>query len=102
MTKDQRVDVREYYSLVACWLLLGLGGIVRQDGAVEQLPVVSVGIYFSRFGQLWKVPVEQILPASAVPDVTRWFVEVASAANSGARELLGSLSGPLAVHLQGR
>jgi hypothetical protein len=49
MTKDQRIDVRDYFSLVACWILLGLGGIGRDNGDVEQLPVVSVGIYFARF-----------------------------------------------------
>ena len=95
LTKDQRIDVREYYGLVAAWLLLGLGGIARDDGGAEQLPVLSVGIYFARFGQLWKVPIEQIMPAGAVPGVTRWFVETVCAANEGAREALRSLTGPL-------
>lgn len=99
MTKDQRVDVREYFSLVAAWLLLGLGGLSRDDGSVEQLPVVSVGIYFARFGQLWKVPIEQIMPSNALPGVTKWFVETACAANADARETLRTLTGPLAAFL---
>ena len=101
-TKEKRVDVRVFYHLVACWLLLGLGGVGRENGEVEQLPVTSVGIYFSRFGQLWKQPIEPILPAGAVPGVTRWFVETVCAGNQNARELLGSLRGPLAVHLPER
>jgi hypothetical protein len=102
-TKDQRIDVREFYHLVACWLLLGLGGVARDDGgAVEQLPVTAVGIYFSRFGQLWKQPIDQILPAAARPGVTRWFVETVCAHVEGARERLGSLTGPLAAHLAER
>jgi len=95
MTKDQRVDVREYYSLVATWVLLGLGGVERQDGSVEQLPVTSVGIYFARFGQLWKVPIEQIIPANALPGVIKWFVDTVCTANAGARETLSTLTGPL-------
>lgn len=101
-SKERRVDVRNFYHLVACWFLLGLGGVGRENGAVEQLPVTSVGIYFSRFGQLWKQPIEQILPASAVPGVTRWFVETVCAHVEGASALLGSLTGPLAAHLPDR
>ena len=99
MTKDQRVDVREYFSLVAAWLLLGLGGLVRDDGSVEQLPVVSVGIYFARFGQLWKVPIEQIMPPKALPGITRWFVEKACAANAEGHDTLRTLAGPLAAFI---
>jgi hypothetical protein len=99
LTKDQRIDVREYFSLVAGWLLLGLGGIGRDDGSVEQLPVTSVGIYFARFGQLWKVPIDSIMPSKTVPDVTRWFVETACAAHAGARDTLPALAGPLAAFL---
>ena len=99
MTKEQRVDVREYFSLVAAWLLLGLGGVSRDGGSVEQLPVVSVGIYFARFGQLWKVPIEQIMPPKALPGVTKWFVETACAANADARDTLPALTGPLAAFI---
>lgn len=97
MTKVQRIDVREYYGLVASWLLLGLGGIEREDGGVEQLPVTAIGIYFARFGQLWKVPMEEILPAAALPGLTSWFVQAVCAANPGARGTLRALSGPLAA-----
>jgi len=98
-TKDGKVDVRDFYQLVACWLLLGLGGVAGEDGKIEQLPVTSIGIYLSRFGQLWRVPVEQVLPASVVGDTTRWFVEAASTSNKDSPALLKALSGPLAGHL---
>ncbi|MCC7484271.1 MAG: hypothetical protein IT529_04730 [Burkholderiales bacterium] len=98
-TKESRIDVRDFYHLLGCWLLLGLGGVERAEGAIEQLPVTAVGIYLARFGQLWRVPVEQVLPATAVPDFTRWFVDVLVAANAGARGQLDSLDGPLAAHL---
>jgi len=42
---------------------------------------------------------EQIMPATALPDVTRWFVEAACAAHAGARETLRTLKGPLAASL---
>jgi hypothetical protein len=99
MTKEQRIDVREYFSLVAAWLLLGLGGLSRDDDSVEQLPVVSVGIYFARFGQLWKVPIESIMPSKALPGITSWFVETACVANPGARGTLPALTGPLAAFI---
>jgi hypothetical protein len=34
------------------------------------------------------VPIEQIMPAQAVPGVTQWFVETVCATNAGARETL--------------
>jgi len=101
-TKLRRVDVRDVHQLVASWLLLGLGGIAHENGKVEQCPVTSIGIYFSRFGLLWKVPVEQMLPASAVPDLTRWFVDTACASNKVGPELLRALRGPLAGYVSER
>jgi CubicO group peptidase (beta-lactamase class C family) len=54
---------------------------------------------FARFGQLWKVPVRDVLPPAAVPDMTRWFVETACATNKVEPDLLRALNGPLAAHL---
>ena len=99
LTREQRIDVREYYCLVASWLLLGLGGVRRENGTVEQLPVTSVGIYFARFGQLWKVPIEQIMPATTLPAVTKWFVDAVCASYPGTRQALRSLNGPLIAFL---
>lgn len=99
--KEPRVDLRDYYGMVACYLLLGLGGVLHEDGKTEQCPVTSIGIYFSRFGYLWKARVAETMPAGALPDLTRWFVEAACQANPGARELLPTLKGPLAAHLSG-
>ena len=97
--KEPRVDLRDYYAMVACYLLLGLGGVAHEDGKTEQCPVTSIGIYFSRFGFMWKTRVAEIMPAGTLPDLTRWFVEAACQSNPGARELLPALKGPLAAHL---
>ena len=97
--KDARLDVRDFFELVGYYLLLGLGGISSPDGKPEQLPITTIGIYFARFGQLWKVPVRDVLPPAAVPDMTRWFVEAACTSNKAGPDLLRTLNGPLAAHL---
>jgi len=99
---EPRFDARDIYRLVGYYLLLGLGGISHENGKTEQCAVNSVGIYFARFGQLWKVPVKEILPTRSVPEMTRWFVE--SVCSSG-RSRPGSpraFEGPLAVYLSER
>jgi hypothetical protein len=97
--KDARIDVRDYFLLIGHYLLVGLGGIAGAEGRTEQCPIASIGIYYARFGQLWKVPVREVLPPAAVPDLTRWFVEAACAANQPGPEVLKTLTGPLAAHL---
>jgi hypothetical protein len=97
--KEARVDLRDYYGLVASYLLLGLGGVAHEDGKTEQCPVTSIGIYFSRFGYLWKARVADILPAGGLPDLTRWFVEAACQSNPDAQDVLSTLKGPLAAIL---
>lgn len=97
--KEPRIDIRDFFELVGYYLLLGLGGIGNPDGKPEQLPIASIGIYFARFGQLWKVPVREMLPPNAVPDITRWLVETACALNKEGLDLLPALKGPLAAHL---
>lgn len=96
---EQRIDVRDFHHLLACWLLLGLGGLSGRDGAAEQLPVAAVGIYLARFGLLWRVPVEQVLPARAVPETVCWFVDVLCNAGGATREQFRALGGPLAAFL---
>jgi hypothetical protein len=93
-----RLDIRDIYRLVGYYLLLGLDGIARENGKTEQCPVNSIGIYFARFGHLWKAPIREIVPADAVPELTRWFVKTACASHQGASELLSEFGGPLAVH----
>ena len=96
---EPRFDARDIYRLVGYYLLLGLGGISHENGKTEQCAVNSVGIYFARFGQLWKVPVKEILPPSSVPEMTRWFVESACGPGRGRPGSPGAFEGPLAVHL---
>lgn len=97
--KESRIDIRDCFQLIGYYLLVGLGGISNQDGKAEQWPIASIGIYFARFGQLWKVPVREILPQNAVPDMTRWLVETACASNKEGMDVLRTLNGPLAAHL---
>jgi hypothetical protein len=98
-THEPKLDVREYFRLVGYYLLLGLGGIGDENGKVEQCPVTAVGVYFARFGQLWKVPIREIVAPDAVPELTRWFAEVACAANPGGLDVLRGCRGPLVAHV---
>jgi hypothetical protein len=97
---EPRLDSRNFYRLVGCYLLLGLAGISDESGKPEQLPLTSVGIYFARYGHLWTVPFRAIAPPDALPDLTRWFVETACTANPDGRALLPEWRGPLAGHLK--
>lgn len=98
-TKEPRLDIRDFYQLIGYWLLIGLGGIDGAEHKFKQHDISSLGIYFSRFGYLWKVPVEQVLPPCVVPDLTRWFVRTAGSSNPRRLELARAFHGPLARHL---
>lgn len=98
-TKEPRLDIRDFYQLVGYYLLLGLGGLGRDEAETHQPQVTSLGIYFSRFGYLWKVRVEDAVPESAVPELTKWFVETACPSKQGRAKLVRMFCGPLARHL---
>ncbi len=98
-THVARFDLRDAYRLVGYYLLSGLGGIGGENGKAEQWPVTSIGVYFARFGQFWKMPVKEILPPSSVPEMTRWFVESACGPGRDRAGSPGAFEGPLAVHL---
>lgn len=95
-------DLRDFYRLVGYFLLVGLGGVTDSAGNSKRSPVSSVGVYFARFGQLWKVPVKEILPPTCVPEITRWFVDSARRSNESLAGLPAAFKGPLAVHLAAR
>jgi len=100
--REARIDARDFYQLVGYYLLVGLGGVSRPDRTPEQCPITSLGIYLARFGQLWKVPVRDILPPASVPGIVAWFVEAACAQDKARLELLPALGGPLAAQFSGR
>jgi|SRR5687767_5818669 hypothetical protein len=100
--REARIDVRDFYQLVGYYLLVGLGGVSRPDRAPEQCPITSLGIYLARFGQLWKVPVREVLPPAAVPGLIAWFVETACALDKAGLDLLPALRGPLAAQFSGQ
>jgi hypothetical protein len=95
-------DLRDFYRLVGYFLLVGLGGVTDGAGNQKRSSVSSIGVYFARFGQFWKVPVKEILPPSAVPEMTRWFVDSARRTNEINARLPAAFKGPLAVHLAAR
>lgn len=98
-TKEPRLDIRDFYQLVGYYLLLGLGGLGSHDAESQQPQVASLGIYFSRFGYLWKVPVEEVVPESVVLELTKWFVETACPPKQSRAKFVRSFRGPLAKHL---
>jgi hypothetical protein len=99
VTHEPKFDVRELYRMVGYYLLLGLGGIANDGGKTQQVAVNSIGIYFARFGELWKTHIRDVIHPYSVPELTRWFVESARASNKDGLQLLNELRGPLAAHL---
>ena len=99
-THDAKLDVRDLYRLVGYYLLLGLGGIFNENGKPEQIPVNSIGVYFARFGQLWKAPFRDIVHPQSMPELIQWFVDAACASNPEGRQVLAECRGPLAGDLR--
>lgn len=98
-TKNPHLDVRDFFQLIGYYLLHGFDGIHCGDSKATAHEVNSLAIYFSRYGYLWKVPVEDVLPPGSVGDTAKWFFESVCSSKSQRLKYLRGFRGPLAKHL---
>lgn len=97
-TKDPRFDVRDFFQLIGYYLLHGFGGIHCGNSKTTH-EINSLAIYFSRYGYLWKVAVDEVLPPGSVPDTARWFFESVCTSKAQRLKYTRGFRGPLAEHL---
>lgn len=100
-TKDPHLDGRDFLQLVGYYLLNGYAGMSCAGKPVFQ-PIDSLAIYFSRFGFLWKFPVEEVLPGKAAPEAARWFFNAVCESKTLRTRCLKGFTGPFAAHLKAR
>lgn len=98
-TKNPRLDVRDFFQLIGYYLLHGFDGIHCDDSKTTAHKINSLAIYFSRYGYLWKVPVEEVLPPDSVRDTAKWFFESVCPSKSQRHKYLHDFHGSLARHL---
>lgn len=101
-TKNPHLDVRDFLQLVGYYLLHGFDGIECGEPKTKMHEVNWLAIYFSRYGYLWKVPVNEVLPPDSVRDTAKWFFESVCTSKSQRLKYLPTLRGPLAKHLGGQ
>jgi hypothetical protein len=70
-TKDLCVSRRFLDQLLCYYTLHTIGGI---NDKPRVRPIKRVGIYFSRHGYLWSVPVNELASRKALVDFKKWFV----------------------------
>jgi hypothetical protein len=99
-TKDPHLDARDFFQLIGYYLLHGYAGTSCGGAKTVSYPIGSLGIYFSRFGVLWKFPVEEILPRRTLPETARWFFDSVCTSKSARAKCLRAFAGPLAKHLK--
>lgn len=98
-TKNRHLDNRDFLQLIGYYLLHGFDGIHCGGSKTTAHEVNSLAIYFSRYGYLWKVPVEEVLPPDSVRDTAKWFFESVCTSKSQRLKYLRGFHGPLAKHL---
>ncbi len=98
-TKIPYLDNRDFFQLIGYYLLHGFDGIHCGESKTTAHEVNSLAIYFSRYGYLWKVAIEEILPPDSVRDTAKWFFESVCASKSQRLKYLLGFRGPLAKHL---
>jgi len=98
-TKEPRLDIRDFYQLIGYYLLQGLDGITSDKAETRTHEIKSVGIYFSRYGYLWKVAVDEVLPSQSAPELTKWFVEAVCPSKAQRFKLVHEFRGQFAKYL---
>ncbi len=97
-TKNPYFDKRDFLQLIGYYLLHGFDGIGHGLNTKKR-NVTSLAIYFARYGFLWKVAVDDILPPDSVPETAKWFFESVCTSEDQRLKYLSVFRGPLAKHL---
>lgn len=70
-TKDLSVRRTHLDQLLSYYILHTIGGV---NDKPRVRPIKRVGIYFSRHGYMWSVPVDELASRKALADFKKWFV----------------------------
>jgi hypothetical protein len=100
-TQSPRLDARDFCQLVGYYLLYGLDGIHGAGGRASAHPVNCLGLYFARFGYLWRVPVGDLFAQRSAGETAKWFFEAICASRSKRSRYAKKFNGPLAAFVRG-
>ena len=98
-TKDPHLDSRDFFQLIGYYLLLGYSGMSCGKATTVAHPVNFVGLYFSRYGFLWKLPVDEVIPRPAMQETARWFFDSVCTSKAVRTTCLRRFNGPFAKYL---
>ena len=73
-TKNLQLKPDHFYQLIGYYILSEIGGI---DNAPSGLKIEKVGIYFSRHGFLYTLPIKPIIEQVNFPKFVDWFKKLA-------------------------
>jgi hypothetical protein len=73
-TKKPNLQRDHFNQIIGYYILYRLGNV---DGLPEAHQITHIGLYFSRFGELVKFPVEEIIPGDVISSFEAWFIEQA-------------------------
>jgi tRNA splicing endonuclease len=68
--KELKFEQKHLNQLIGYYILYKIGGI---DEAPKNLNIDTLGIYYSRYGILLKIPVKDIIDETKLPKFMRWF-----------------------------
>jgi hypothetical protein len=69
-TKYLKLD-RDYYNQLLCYYMLSIIGGINKDPNAN--PIKKIGVYFSRYAELWTVELESIANMNEFNDFSNWF-----------------------------
>jgi hypothetical protein len=69
-TKDMKVRRENYNQLIGYYVL---AMIDRVDGLPRGHPITKLGIYFSRFGELYTIATDEVADVKTFRSFARWF-----------------------------
>jgi hypothetical protein len=68
--KKLELDRNHFNQLIGYYILFKIGGIDQYQNSLE---VKKLGVYFSRHGILFTIPIDTILNSTNIEDFTKWF-----------------------------
>ncbi len=71
-TQYLRLDRGDLNQILGYYILSLIGGI---NGNSQEKPIENIGIYYTRYGVLWKVPITDFGDAKKFEKFKNWFVE---------------------------
>ena len=73
--KDLKLERGYLNQLIGYYVLSQIGGIGEPSRKVE---IKKLGIYYSRYGELYTFPVEDVIDKKRLPEFTKWFKKKAA------------------------